>query len=53
MFVIENVSDMLYVHITCSLGVQKEDMVGDDVFELDMDQNIVEPPKTPNLRTSA
>lgn len=41
--------------LTCLsfLGVQKEDMVGDDVFELDMDQNIVEPPKTPNLKMSA
>eukprot|EP00581_Thalassiosira_minuscula_P013504 CAMPEP_0183719596 /NCGR_PEP_ID=MMETSP0737-20130205/12457_1 /TAXON_ID=385413 /ORGANISM="Thalassiosira miniscula, Strain CCMP1093" /LENGTH=697 /DNA_ID=CAMNT_0025949317 /DNA_START=141 /DNA_END=2234 /DNA_ORIENTATION=+ len=34
-------------------GVQKEDVVGDDVFELDMDQNIVVPPKTPNMRQSA
>ena len=34
-------------------GVQKEDMVGDDVFELDMDRNVVMPPKTPNLRQSA
>ena len=34
-------------------GIQKEDMVGDDVFELDMDRNIVNPPKTPNLRQSA
>lgn len=34
-------------------GVQKEDMVGDDVFELGMDRQIVQPPKTPNLRLSA
>jgi methylthioribulose 1-phosphate dehydratase/enolase-phosphatase E1 len=34
-------------------GVQKEDMVGDDVFELDMERNVVSPPKTPNLRQSA
>ena len=34
-------------------GVQKEDMVGDDVFELDMDRQVVVPPKTPNLRQSA
>ncbi|KAL7538255.1 hypothetical protein ACHAXR_008396 [Thalassiosira sp. AJA248-18] len=34
-------------------GVQKEDMVGDDVFELDMERNVVTPPKTPNLRQSA
>jgi len=34
-------------------GIQKEDMIGDDVFELDMDCNIVHPPKTPNLRLSA
>jgi len=33
--------------------VQKEDMVGDDVFELDMDRNVVAPPKTPDLRQSA
>lgn len=34
-------------------GVQKEDMVGDDVFELDIERNVVDPPKTPNLRQSA
>lgn len=34
-------------------GIQKEDMIGDDVFELDMDRNVVVPPKTPNLRQSA
>mmetsp|Transcript_3238 Transcript_3238/g.7182 ORF Transcript_3238/g.7182 Transcript_3238/m.7182 type:complete len:669 (-) Transcript_3238:75-2081(-) len=34
-------------------GVQKEDMVGDDVFELDMERQIVQPPRTPNLRQSA
>ena len=34
-------------------GIQKEDMIGDDIFELDMDRNIVCPPKTPNLRQSA
>jgi len=34
-------------------GVQKEDMVGDDVFELDMDGQVVAPPKTPMLRQSA
>jgi methylthioribulose 1-phosphate dehydratase / enolase-phosphatase E1 len=34
-------------------GIQKEDMVGDDVFELNMDRTIVHPPKTPNLRQSA
>eukprot|EP00578_Thalassiosira_sp_NH16_P013046 CAMPEP_0181121636 /NCGR_PEP_ID=MMETSP1071-20121207/24852_1 /TAXON_ID=35127 /ORGANISM="Thalassiosira sp., Strain NH16" /LENGTH=666 /DNA_ID=CAMNT_0023206485 /DNA_START=122 /DNA_END=2122 /DNA_ORIENTATION=- len=34
-------------------GVMKEDLVGDDVFELDMDQNVVQPPKTPNMRMSA
>ena len=34
-------------------GVQKEDLVGDDVFELDMEQNVVVPPKTPNMRMSA
>ncbi|KAL3815356.1 hypothetical protein ACHAXA_002140 [Cyclostephanos tholiformis] len=34
-------------------GVMKEDMVGDDVFELDMDMNVVRPPRTPKLRLSA
>eukprot|EP00584_Thalassiosira_punctigera_P004404 CAMPEP_0172535786 /NCGR_PEP_ID=MMETSP1067-20121228/7632_1 /TAXON_ID=265564 ORGANISM="Thalassiosira punctigera, Strain Tpunct2005C2" /NCGR_SAMPLE_ID=MMETSP1067 /ASSEMBLY_ACC=CAM_ASM_000444 /LENGTH=687 /DNA_ID=CAMNT_0013320731 /DNA_START=265 /DNA_END=2328 /DNA_ORIENTATION=- len=34
-------------------GVQKEDMVGDDVFELNMDRDVVVPPKTPNMRMSA
>jgi hypothetical protein len=27
-------------------GIQKEDMIGDDIFELDMDRNVVIPPKT-------
>jgi hypothetical protein len=26
-------------------GIQKEDMIGDDVFELDMDRNVVVPPR--------
>mmetsp|Transcript_2046 Transcript_2046/g.4815 ORF Transcript_2046/g.4815 Transcript_2046/m.4815 type:complete len:678 (-) Transcript_2046:233-2266(-) len=34
-------------------GVQKEDIVGDDVFELNMDRDVVVPPKTPNMRLSA
>jgi methylthioribulose 1-phosphate dehydratase/enolase-phosphatase E1 len=34
-------------------GIQKEDMIGDDVFELDMDRKVVCPPKTANLRQSA
>lgn len=34
-------------------GVQKEDMIADDVFELDMAGNVVAPPKTPHLRLSA
>ena len=34
-------------------GIQKEDMIGEDIFELDMDRNVVAPPKTPNLRQSA
>lgn len=29
-------------------GIQKEDMIGDDVFELDMDRNVVVPPKYDN-----
>lgn len=34
-------------------GIQKEDMIGDDVFTLDMNRNIIEAPKTPNLKQSA
>lgn len=34
-------------------GLQKEDVIGDDIFELDMDCKIVQAPKTPNLRLSA
>ena len=34
-------------------GIQKEDMIGDDIFELDMKQNVLAPPKTPNLKLSA
>jgi len=34
-------------------GIQKEDMIGEDVFELDVDRNLVKAPKTPNLRQSA
>lgn len=34
-------------------GIQKEDMIGDDVFELDMDRKVIVPPRTPNLRQSA
>lgn len=34
-------------------GIQKEDMIGEDIFELDMDRNVVAPPRTPNLRQSA
>ncbi|EJK58494.1 hypothetical protein THAOC_21376, partial [Thalassiosira oceanica] len=34
-------------------GLQKEDIVGDDIFEMDMEQNITVPSKTPNLRLSA
>ena len=34
-------------------GLQKEDIVGDDIFEMDMEQNITTPSKTPNLRLSA
>ncbi len=34
-------------------GIQKEDLIGSDIFELDMNQNIVVPPKTPHLRPSA
>lgn len=34
-------------------GVMKEDIVGDDVFELDMERNVVTPPRTPNMRQSA
>ncbi|CAJ1933088.1 unnamed protein product [Cylindrotheca closterium] len=34
-------------------GIQKEDMVGDDVFELDMDRNVVVPPRISTLKQSA
>ncbi len=34
-------------------GIQKEDMVGDDIFELDMDQNVITPPITPGLKLSS
>jgi methylthioribulose 1-phosphate dehydratase/enolase-phosphatase E1 len=34
-------------------GIQKEDMIGDDVFELDMDRQIVQAPRTPHLKQSA
>ena len=34
-------------------GIQKEDMIGEDVFCLDMDRNVLVPPKTPGLRQSA
>eukprot|EP00536_Pseudo-nitzschia_multiseries_P017784 jgi/Psemu1/226478/e_gw1.1813.9.1 len=34
-------------------GIQKEDMIGDDIFELDMDQNVIHGPKTEGLRLSA
>ena len=34
-------------------GIQKEDMIGNDIFELDMDQNIVQKPLTEGLKLSA
>jgi methylthioribulose-1-phosphate dehydratase len=34
-------------------GIQKEDMIGEDVFELNMEREVVVAPKTPNLRQSA
>uniref|UniRef100_A0A7S3V7F0 Class II aldolase/adducin N-terminal domain-containing protein n=1 Tax=Chaetoceros debilis TaxID=122233 RepID=A0A7S3V7F0_9STRA len=34
-------------------GIQKEDMVGDDVFEQDIDQNVITPPITPGLKLSS
>lgn len=34
-------------------GIQKEDMVGDDLFELDMNQILITPPKTPGLQPSS
>jgi methylthioribulose 1-phosphate dehydratase / enolase-phosphatase E1 len=39
----------LFPFVSLSFGLQ----IGDDVFELDMDRNVVVPPKTPNLRQSA
>ena len=32
-------------------GIQKEDMIGQDVFELDMDRNVVVPPSYAQLET--
>jgi methylthioribulose 1-phosphate dehydratase / enolase-phosphatase E1 len=34
-------------------GIQKEDMIGDDIFELNMNRDIIIPPKTYGLRQSA
>lgn len=35
-------------------GLQKEDLIGDDMFELDMNRNVVQYPKSnPNLKQSA
>lgn len=34
-------------------GIQKEDMIWQDIFELDMSRNVVNPPVTPSLRQSA
>jgi methylthioribulose 1-phosphate dehydratase / enolase-phosphatase E1 len=34
-------------------GIQKEDLIGNDIFELDMDRKVVVPPATPHLRQSA
>jgi methylthioribulose 1-phosphate dehydratase/enolase-phosphatase E1 len=45
-------SDPFTVFSTPS-GIQKEDMVGEDIFELDMKQNVVLPPTTPGLKLSS
>lgn len=42
-----------YTVFSTPSGIQKEDMVGDDVFELDMDQKVVAPPSTPGLSLSS
>lgn len=34
-------------------GLQKEDMVGNDIFELDIDQSIINQPMTSNLKLSS
>jgi methylthioribulose 1-phosphate dehydratase / enolase-phosphatase E1 len=34
-------------------GIQKEDMIGDDIFELNMAREVIVPPKTIGLRQSA
>jgi len=34
-------------------GIQKEDMVGDDVFEMDMDYNVIHGPKSLGMKLSA
>lgn len=34
-------------------GLQKDDMIGEDIFEMDIEGNILEPPKTPGLKLSS
>jgi methylthioribulose-1-phosphate dehydratase len=34
-------------------GIQKEDMIGNDIFELNMNRDVIVPPKTYGLRQSA
>lgn len=34
-------------------GIQKEDMLAQDMFELDMHQNVIRPPTTPGLQLSS
>ena len=47
-----NNDDSWRVFVTPS-GIQKEDMIGDDIYELDINGSVVVPPKTPGLRQSA
>ena len=49
---VKSASDNWRVFVTPS-GLQKEDMIGEDIFEMDMDQNIIIPAKTPNLKPSS
>ena len=42
-----------YTVFSTPSGIQKEDMIGDDVFELDMDQNVIHLPVTPGLKLSS
>ena len=44
------IADNPIVIFSTPSGIQKEDMVGDDVFKQDMDQNVITPPIMPGLK---